>query len=410
MSRVTLTEMGSSPVGPGLTDTLPPDMPPFPVPTFLRGVAARRAPLSSAALQRVAERLGTHPAVVLAAAVQILLTLAGGDAVLLGLVLPEAVRPPAAPPGSAPADAGGARHPPVALRASVGPESTLDSVVRQAVESVAAPAWPAQPPRILVAALDAPVLDLAAALAGSGGRDARCDAIFAARRPAAVTAAGAADPAWELACDYAEDRYSAQAADGFLERLGSILERLLSCPQTRLDELRIGIPAVSGIGPASGEDAFGSPGTGDQGRAARHALGPTELALAEIWSGVLGLDQISADDDFFALGGHSLAAARVLGRVRAVFSVELALDELFGAPTLKAAAARIDAAVRSGERAADVALAAGSGDGTVSFGQERLWFLEQWGAGGAGGAGGGLYNVPLVVRLRGGVDGGVLRR
>ncbi|HEU5471201.1 MAG TPA: SDR family NAD(P)-dependent oxidoreductase [Actinophytocola sp.] len=41
-----------------------------------------------------------------------------------------------------------------------------------------------------------------------------------------------------------------------------------------------------------------------------------EAAIAEIWSDVLGIDDIGANDDFFELGGHSLTAVRLMGRIR----------------------------------------------------------------------------------------------
>ncbi len=40
----------------------------------------------------------------------------------------------------------------------------------------------------------------------------------------------------------------------------------------------------------------------------------TEHALADLWREVLGVDSIGADDDFFALGGHSLVAVRLRRR------------------------------------------------------------------------------------------------
>lgn len=59
----------------------------------------------------------------------------------------------------------------------------------------------------------------------------------------------------------------------------------------------------------------------------------TLRAMAEIWSEVLG-QQIGGDDDFFAVGGHSLHAATILSRVRKVFGVVLTMRTLFERPTL----------------------------------------------------------------------------
>jgi len=73
---------------------------------------------------------------------------------------------------------------------------------------------------------------------------------------------------------------------------------------------------------------------------------PTEATLAAIWASVLGLDRVSRDDDFFALGGHSLAATRVMSMVCADLGVELSLGTLFRASTPAALAAVVDAAAR----------------------------------------------------------------
>jgi acyl-CoA synthetase (AMP-forming)/AMP-acid ligase II/acyl carrier protein len=61
---------------------------------------------------------------------------------------------------------------------------------------------------------------------------------------------------------------------------------------------------------------------------------PGEEALADIWREVLGVEQIGVDDDFFALGGHSLLTTRVMSRVRHAFGVVLPLRALFVSPTV----------------------------------------------------------------------------
>ena len=54
---------------------------------------------------------------------------------------------------------------------------------------------------------------------------------------------------------------------------------------------------------------------------------------ARIWSEVLAIDDIGIHDDFFELGGDSLGAARVVGRVQRTFDVELPFTAIYEAPT-----------------------------------------------------------------------------
>lgn len=56
--------------------------------------------------------------------------------------------------------------------------------------------------------------------------------------------------------------------------------------------------------------------------------------VAEIWSQVLGVEQVGVHDNFFELGGHSLLATQIIYRVSKVFQVELPLRCLFEMPTV----------------------------------------------------------------------------
>jgi acyl carrier protein len=62
--------------------------------------------------------------------------------------------------------------------------------------------------------------------------------------------------------------------------------------------------------------------------------GPVEQALAAIWTDILGCGPVGRDDDFFALGGHSLKAVRVITALRDRLGVDLPLSALFAAPTI----------------------------------------------------------------------------
>jgi acyl-CoA synthetase (AMP-forming)/AMP-acid ligase II/acyl carrier protein len=70
---------------------------------------------------------------------------------------------------------------------------------------------------------------------------------------------------------------------------------------------------------------------------------PFEIELANIWAAVLGLDRVGMHDNFFNLGGHSLAATRVVSQVIKQFQLELPLQSLFQSPTITEMAAVIEA-------------------------------------------------------------------
>lgn len=69
---------------------------------------------------------------------------------------------------------------------------------------------------------------------------------------------------------------------------------------------------------------------------------PTEIKLAAIVAEVLGMEGISADDNFFLIGGHSSAGAQAVLRAREAFGVDLTLWHLFEAQTVAKLAATIE--------------------------------------------------------------------
>ncbi|MBU2661358.1 non-ribosomal peptide synthetase [Bacillus cabrialesii] len=59
-----------------------------------------------------------------------------------------------------------------------------------------------------------------------------------------------------------------------------------------------------------------------------------EEELANIWKHVLGVNTISIDDDFFALGGHSLKALQVIHTLKHQQQIDIPIDLLFEYPTI----------------------------------------------------------------------------
>jgi amino acid adenylation domain-containing protein len=61
---------------------------------------------------------------------------------------------------------------------------------------------------------------------------------------------------------------------------------------------------------------------------------PLEQRLALMLGTLLGIEQVSVNDNFFLLGGHSLLGTQLIGQIRGAFGVDLALRSLFDAPTI----------------------------------------------------------------------------
>ncbi|HET7177425.1 MAG TPA: amino acid adenylation domain-containing protein, partial [Solirubrobacterales bacterium] len=124
---------------------------------------------------------------------------------------------------------------------------------------------------------------------------------------------------------------------------------------------------------------------------------PTEELLAVLWQELLGCERVGAADDFFALGGHSLLALQMLSRIRDCFDVDLPLGDFLGRRELGALAAAIDELRRAGrgDGAPPLVPAPREGDLPLSFGQQRLWFLDRLDPGRP------AYNLAHAARLAG---------
>lgn len=64
----------------------------------------------------------------------------------------------------------------------------------------------------------------------------------------------------------------------------------------------------------------------------------TEHKLLQLWQEVLNLDGLGVEDDYFALGGTSLLAARMFAEINRRFGVQLRLTAILDAPTVRSLA------------------------------------------------------------------------
>ncbi len=68
-----------------------------------------------------------------------------------------------------------------------------------------------------------------------------------------------------------------------------------------------------------------------------------EKAIAtDIVGPLLGMSQVAPEHNFFEMGGHSLAAARVLARIRSRYSVDITLVDFFRTPTVRGLTAIVE--------------------------------------------------------------------
>ncbi len=134
---------------------------------------------------------------------------------------------------------------------------------------------------------------------------------------------------------------------------------------------------------------------------------PVEDLVAMEWARALGVDRVPLHHDFFRdLGGHSLLATQVLQRLQPLFDVPLQLRWLFEAPTVATFSASIDRALTeaAGASESEPVLARAARDGVLplSFGQERVWMVDQV-------IGTRAYHVPLALALGGTLNASALR-
>ena len=144
-----------------------------------------------------------------------------------------------------------------------------------------------------------------------------------------------------------------------------------------------------------------APHGGDAPRGERRApRGAVEERVAAAMAEVLGASSVGAEDDFFAIGGHSLLAARLASRLSAAFGVALPLRSLFETPTVAQLAALLGGveAPATPRPAMAVPRLDDPSVAPLSLMQRRLWVMDHMQPGYTG------YNIQSAHRLHGPLD------
>ncbi|MGE6386949.1 non-ribosomal peptide synthase/polyketide synthase [Pseudomonas sp. NPDC078416] len=131
-----------------------------------------------------------------------------------------------------------------------------------------------------------------------------------------------------------------------------------------------------------------------QQRAFEAPLAGVEAQLAALWQDLLGFAKIGRQDNFFALGGHSLLGIQLVAQIRRDLKLELPLRALFESPVLADLAHYLNTQAVATAMPA-LHLRADREFAPQSFAQQRLWFLAQLEPESV------AYNLPCVLNLSG---------
>ena len=120
-----------------------------------------------------------------------------------------------------------------------------------------------------------------------------------------------------------------------------------------------------------------------------------EKRIAKIWSEVLGiaLDKVGINDNFFGLGGSSISAIRLISKLNEQCNSNISLDVIFKYDTVKKIAKYVSHR-KIDNVFIDKLVVSKVYEQLLSFGQERLWFIDKYEEGT------NAYNLTLAFKLR----------
>ncbi len=134
--------------------------------------------------------------------------------------------------------------------------------------------------------------------------------------------------------------------------------------------------------------------TGSEYEAARNEV---EEKLVEIWEEVLGVDNISINDNFFDLGGHSLKATILISKIHKELNREIPLKQFFKTPTIKEISGFIEE-MKENLYSKIKKVAEDRPYYEASSAQKRMYMLQQFNKDSI------AYNMPVIFELKGEID------
>lgn len=127
-----------------------------------------------------------------------------------------------------------------------------------------------------------------------------------------------------------------------------------------------------------------------------------EKSIAKIWSKVLQIETICADDHFFKLGGSSIGAIQVVSLVKKELGIELSMNFLFQYPKLKDFAERLSKLRRkNGEK---IPKRESKETIRIPWNQESFWQIDQMIPNSSN------YTMVVCFQLEGAVDIGAMKK
>ncbi|MDQ1350148.1 MAG: hypothetical protein QG657_449, partial [Acidobacteriota bacterium] len=147
------------------------------------------------------------------------------------------------------------------------------------------------------------------------------------------------------------------------------------------------------------QKALPEPGGGETTKEYTAPRDAVEKKLTEIWTEILKPNSfISIDENFFDLGGHSLNATQLTGRIHKVFNVKISLKEFFQSGCIREVAEYIKRAVEVEEEFTFIEPVEEKEYYPLSATQKRMYFLQQMDEAGI------VYNIPSLMILEGVLD------